>query len=349
MKTRTKFLLFLLPVIAVGVVVLKISLAGGAVDTRKQQTPVVKVEAPTRQTIVQSLRFTGDVLPIQQAQVFAKVYGALDNVYANIGDYVHTGQLLALVDTLVLAQQARESRANYINDSLQFVRAKSLQEQNLAAQQDFDNARTALEVARSNYESALTSLNYAKITAPFSGFITKRYLDPGAVLISTNATVLTLMDLDVMKIMVNVQEKDIPSVTVGTEAVAAVDAYPNKEFTGKVVRLSQALDLGTRTMAVEVDIPNSEHILKPGMFANVSLVIGKRENAITLPTQALQSDQAGSYVFIADSTVAHRVTVKTGIEQDSHTEILSGLQGDEKVITTGQQFARDGGPIRVSR
>ncbi len=328
-------------------VVLKINLAGGAVDTRKQQTPVVKVEQPRRESIVQTVRFTGDVLPIQQAQVFARVYGTLDNVYANIGDFVHKGQLLALVDTLVLAQQCREAQASYVNDSLQFVRAKGLLDRSLIAQQDYDNAQTALKVAQSNYESALTNLLYAKISAPFSGFITKRYLDPGAVLISTNATVFTLMDLDVMKVMVNVQEKDIPSVSVGTEVVIAVDAYPNEQFSGKVVRLSQALDLGTRTMAVEADIPNGDHILKPGMFASVSMIIGKKDDAVTVPSQALQKDQGGTFVFVADSSVARRVAVTVGVEQDSHTEILSGLQGNEKVITTGQQFTRDGGPIRV--
>ncbi len=347
MKTRSKIFLAFIPVLLAAVVIVKISMARGAINTRRQVVPVVKVEHPQRETILRELRFTGDIAPILQAQVFAKVYGPLQDVYTNIGDYVRKDQLLALVDTTVLAEQCRQAQANYINDSVLFNRTKALQAQGLAAQQDFDNAQTAFVVARANFLGARTTLDYARITAPFSGFITKRYLDPGAVLISTNATVFTLMDLETMKVMVNVLEKDIPAVTVGTDAVVAVDAYPNKQFTGKVGRLSQALDLSTRTMAVEVDIPNPDHVLKPGMFANVTLVVSKTDNAITVPTQALQQDAAGPYVLVADSTVAHRRPVTTGPEQDNRTEIVTGLEGNEQVITTGQQFARDGGQIRI--
>lgn len=347
MKTRSKILLALIPIVLAAIVALKISTANGALNTRRQSVPVVKVELPQRATMLNQLHFTGDIAPILQAQVFAKVYGPLQDVYANIGDYVHKDQLLALVDTTVLAEQCRQAQATYINDSVLFARTKALQAQGLAAQQDFDNAQTAYVVARANYTGAQTTLDYARITAPFSGFITKRYLDPGAVLISTNATVFTLMDLETMKVMVNVLEKDVPTIEVGTEAVVTADAYPNKQFTGKVGRLSQSLDLSTRTMAVEVDIPNPDHVLKPGMFANVALVISKRDNAITVPTQAVQQDINGQYVFVADSSVARRRPVTVGPEQDNRTEIVTGLDGTEKIITTGQQFAKDGGQIRI--
>jgi membrane fusion protein (multidrug efflux system) len=347
MKTRSKVMIALLPTLLVAAAVYKISTAEGPADTKKQNVPLVKVEAPKRETIVQSLNLTGDIGPIQQAQVFAKVYGNLEAVYVNLGDAVRKGQVLALVDTTELAQQFQEASASFSNASSQYDRAKALKEKGLVSQQDFDNSETAYKVAKSGLDNARTRLDYAKVTAPFSGIITKRYYDPGAVLTSTNATLFTLMDIDVMKVLVSVLEKDIPRAKIGTEVIVSVDAYPDKEFTGKLVRLAEAVDLSTRTMAVEVDIPNPDHLLKPGMFGTVSIIIDRKSDAVTVPTQAILRDGQGPYVLVADSSKARRVGVTVGADQSSRTEIREGLDGSESIITTGQQYARDGGQIRI--
>ena len=100
-------------------------------------------------------------------------------------------------------------------------------------------------------------------------------------------------------------------------------------------------------MAVEVDIPNRDHLLKPGMFARVSLVVDEHPDMITVPTSAILSDNEGTYVFLASNDKARRVPVNIGIEQDERTEILKGLSGNENIITTGQQFVKDGDPVSV--
>jgi membrane fusion protein (multidrug efflux system) len=100
-------------------------------------------------------------------------------------------------------------------------------------------------------------------------------------------------------------------------------------------------------MAVEVDVRNSNRLLKPGMFARVTIMVSERSNAITVPTRAILGDDKGNYVFVAVNNVAKRFPVQVGAEQDSRTEILKGLTGDENVITTGQQFVKDGGAITI--
>jgi len=134
---------------------------------------------------------------------------------------------------------------------------------------------------------------------------------------------------------------------MGREASVTVDAYPGRTFTGKVTKFAEAVDLSTRTMAVEVDIPNPEHLLRPGMFATVTLTVGEHPDALTLPTQAFLKDDQGLYVFVARQDTARRLRVSTGNEQNSRTEVLSGLDGSEDVITTGQQFVRNNGPVVV--
>ena len=98
---------------------------------------------------------------------------------------------------------------------------------------------------------------------------------------------------------------------------------------------------------MEIDVNNADHSLKPGMFARVTMTIGQRENALTIPAQAILKDAKGAYVLVADKGVAHRKSVTTGAERQSRIEIVAGLEEDANVITTGQQFAKDGGTINV--
>jgi RND family efflux transporter MFP subunit len=347
MKAITKGLIFIIAVAVVVVAVFRISRRDPQTNTGVRMPTLVKVEMPKRQTIIRNLALTGDILPIRQAQVFARVYGNLQSVDANIGDYVSADQILARIDTTELLQRYLQAEAGYQNTLGVYNRAKLLMDQNLISKQDFDDAETNMEIAKENFENARTQLDYAKIMAPFPGFITRRYLDPGVLVTSTNAILFTLADLDTIKVIVNVLEKDVPSVTDGMRAVVTVDALPGREFTGAVTRMGETLDLDTRTMPVEIDISNKDHLLKPGMFAVVSIIISSEDNALTLPTQALLKDAKGYYVFSADKGVARRLDVTLGSEQDSRTEILSGVSETDSVITTGQQFIRDGGPITI--
>jgi RND family efflux transporter MFP subunit len=232
---------------------------------------------------------------------------------------------------------------------LNYERTKELTEQNLIAKQELDNAETAMKVAKANYESAATRLGYASITAPFSGYITKRFLDAGANVTSNNVTLFTLMDIEEMKILINVLEKDIPLIAKGKKAVITVDAYPGKEFYGTVTKLSQAVDLSTRTMAVEVDIPNNEHFLKPGMFANVTLVVDEHKNVITVAIGSLMKDEKGSFVYTVNGNIAHRKNISAGVEQEMKVEILSGIQDGDTIMMVGQQFVKDGAPVIIQQ
>jgi membrane fusion protein (multidrug efflux system) len=266
-----------------------------------------------------------------------------------MGAEVRQGRVLALIDTTELFQQYQQASATFQNAKLTYERTRDLLEQNLVSKQDLDNADATMKVAAAAFETAKTRLGYAWITAPFSGYVTKRYLDQGALVNPNSSTLFTLMDLEMTKVTINVLEKDIPLVTIGKNAVITVDAFPGREFLGSVTRYSEAVDLSTRTMAVEIDIPNPDHMLRPGMFANVSLVVDIHEKALNLPTEAILRDDGGTYVFIANRDVSRKTRITTGIVQDNRTEILSGLDGTEEIITTGQQFCKDSAQVSVQK
>jgi membrane fusion protein (multidrug efflux system) len=347
MKKNTKYPLVALLLVVASIVVYRIIAGNAATDARRLNIPLVKVEAPKRETVTYRLQFTGDMVAVSQANIFSKVSGNLERVYVDMGARVNRDQVLALIDTTELRQQYQQAAATYENARINYQRTKELSEQNLVAKQDIDNAEATMKVARGNYELAVTRLGYATITAPFAGYITRRYLDPGALVTPNSTTLFTLMDLGAMKVIVNVLEKDIPQIKLGKKATVLVDAFPGKEFSGTVTRFSQAVDLSTRTMAVEIDVPNTEYLLKPGMFANVTLVTDEHQNAMTVSTQAILSDDAGTYLYIASNDTARRVPVKIGTEQGSRTEILAGLTGAEQVIMTGQQFVKADGPVSI--
>lgn len=349
MKISKKHIFIGVAIILALAVVYRFVKGGSATDPRRSPAPLVRVELPHVETVVDQLSFTGDILPIQQANIYSKVNGNLEKLYVDIGMYVRENQLLALIDTTELYQQYQQAAATYENARLTYERNKELFGQNLIARQDLDNADAAMKVAKGAYDNMVTRLGYANIEAPFAGFITKRFLDQGANVTSNNTSLFVLMDMESMKITIDILEKDIPLVTVGKKAHIRVDPFPDRVFEGTVTRLSQAVDLSTRTMEIEIEIPNRDHLLKPGMFANVSLVVRELPNSLTLPSMALGNDNQGIYIFILDGTVAHRKSVTTGIEQNGRTQILTGLSATDRVVTVGQQFVKDGGPVAIQQ
>ncbi len=330
-----------------GVVAYKIMGNNPAAETRRQNLPLVKIEKPQRETVIYKLQLTGDVTAIQQANIFSKVSGNLERVYADMGTRVRRNQILALIDSTELHEQFQLAAATFYNTRVKHQRMKQLLEQNLVSKEDVDDAEATMKVAEANFDVAKTRLSYTRITAPFAGYITKRYLDAGALITPGNSTLFILMDLDSVKVVVNILEKDLSRIAQIKKATVTVDAFPGREYNGIVARTNQALDLSTRTLSVEIDIPNPARELKPGMFANVTLIVDERHDAITLPTMAIMKDDSGSYVYANANNTAQRLRVRTGGEQGSRMEIVSGLNGTEDIITTGQQFVKNGGQVVV--
>jgi len=346
-----KYLRIVIPIVVIllSFVIYRIFNSADTGESRRQNVPLVKVSKPSHDTMKYILDFTGDMVAARQANIFSKVSGNLEKVYVDMGAEVRQGRVLALIDTTELFQQYQQASATFQNAKLTYERTRDLLEQNLVSKQDLDNADATMKVAAAAFETAKTRLGYAWITAPFSGYVTKRYLDQGALVNPNSSTLFTLMDLEMTKVTINVLEKDIPLVTIGKKAVITVDAFPGREFLGSVTRYSEAVDLSTRTMAVEIDIPNRDHMLRPGMFANVSLVVDIHEKALNLPTEAILRDDGGTYVFTANHSVSQKTRITTGIVQDNRTEILSGLDGTEEIITTGQQFCKDSAQVSVQK
>jgi len=189
-------------------------------------------------------------------------------------------------------------------------------------------------------------LQNAQIVAPFSGEIVRRNVDNGS-LLSPSTPVVTLVHLETLKVVANVLEKDIALVKIGMKVKILTEAYPDKPFVGTIVRINKALDLATRTLQAEINVPNPGHLLKPGMFARIEVALKEKPGALAVPREAAFEEGGKRFVFVVEGNQAFRRPVVTGIEQDRLIEVVEGLKDGDKVVIRGQESLRDGSAIRV--
>ncbi|MFO0774650.1 MAG: efflux RND transporter periplasmic adaptor subunit [Nitrospiraceae bacterium] len=351
-------------------------------DAKKARIVTVGTAKPLRADMEVRLAYTADISPNQVVNIFSRVDGYISKIPVDKGDFVKANQLLMEIDHTDYVHALNQAKANLNaararvtqqdaavhNALLTLNRMRALIKDQFVSQQDLDTAqvthdgavaqRDSLQAQVRQMEVALqqaeTNLTYSYIRAPYAGFIAERNLDPGAYVTGSTAStstmsrgILSLHDIESVRILIEVVEKDVPLLQVGQPAEVRAEAYPERIFTGTVTRVVQALNRQTRTMTVEVDLPNKDHALKGGMFARVEVIVGTRPNAVQIPIDAVTRLEELQYVYIVKDDTAHRVSVQVGARTEGRIEILSGLSGDEQVVVTGKDLVHDGQPVKV--
>jgi multidrug efflux pump subunit AcrA (membrane-fusion protein) len=189
-------------------------------------------------------------------------------------------------------------------------------------------------------------LQYTQIVAPFSGEISRRHVDAGA-LVSPSTPIVNLIHTETVKVIANVLEKDIPLFKVGMKAKIRTESFPGRLFEGRIARISSALEPVTRTLQAEIEIPNSERLLKPSMFARIEVVLVEKPRALLIPRYAVVLEGGSKAVFIVNGNQAIRKAVVTGYEQDEYIEILEGVSEGDRVIVKGQELIKERSAVRV--
>lgn len=373
----------LIGLVVVGTVVFRLASSGAKDAGRKTRVITVGTATPLIQDLDVRLPYTADILPYQQVNLFSRVDGHIAKIYVDKGDLVKANQLLVEVDHTDYVHAVNRAKANLAaaradvmrqeanirNVKLNLDRMKALISDQFVSQQDLDNAQVNFDVAVAQLESlraqakqmevalsqAETNLAYSYIRAPFTGYVAERNLDPGAFVNgSTGGTstfsrgILNLHEIATVRILIEVVEKDIPLVSIGQKAEVRAEAYPDRVFEGQVTRIVQALNKATRTMTVEVDLPNQDHALKGGMFARVEVVVGRHPNAIQIPIDALTRLEEDQYVYVVKDGKAHQVPVEVGARsEDNRIEVTKGLTGTEPVIVSGKDLVSEGTPVQT--
>jgi membrane fusion protein (multidrug efflux system) len=300
----------------------------------------------------------GEIKPYQEATLYAKVPGYLKTISVDKGDPVKEGALLAEIEVPELIADRARFRAEVEVAGIDYKRLSESQKKapDLVVPQTVDDARGRLEIARANLERTETLLAYAKISAPFSGIITRRLVDPGAFIpaatsgsAAQNAALVTLSDFARVRLQVAVPEAEASLVAVDQPVKLSVDGLPGKTFEGKVTRFSYALDEASKTMLTEIELPNPKFELRPGMYATVKIGLERRPDALLIPTEALVTEKAGTSVFVLAGDKAKKTRVQTGFNDGTQVEILNGLGPDQAVIVVGKQTLNDGQTVKVGQ
>jgi RND family efflux transporter MFP subunit len=245
----------------------------------------------------------------------------------------------------------------------------SKQQPGLIAEQELDDARSKDQESAAQIEVAKASLNsmqqqlgisradshrvqtladYEQIISPFNGVVTMRYADTGSLIQAGTSSdtqsmpVVRVAQSDLLRLRMPVPENDVPYIQVGGEVQIKVNAT-GRTFTGKIVRFTRALDPGTRTMLTEVDVPNPDLLLSPGMYAETNIQLQRKDDTLMLPAEAVVQNGNNAYVLVVDSTNHVEIrNVTLGIQAANQTEILSGLSNGERVIAAGQSEYQSG-------
>lgn len=317
----------------------------------------VRVTRPTHGDIFRYVSLPGSLRANQQATLYAKVPGYLKSIAVDTGDPAKAGQTLAEIEVPeLLADRAKlQAEVKVADADFQRINAAATKAPDLVTPQSVDNARGKREIAQASLDRAETLLGYGKLTAPFSGVVTKRYVDPGAFIPSATsgsaaqtAAVVTVMDFSTVRVQVDVPELEASLVRIGQPVKVSVDGLPGREFNGRVNRQAFALDAATRTMLVEADLPNPGLELRPGMYAAVRIGIEQHTNAVLVPAGAVATENTGASVFLAEGGHARKTAVRTGFNDGAQVEVVGGLKGDETIIVPGKIALTDGSAIQTT-
>ena len=216
-----------------------------------------------------------------------------------------------------------------------------------AAQAQLDLATAQMESSRARMDELKINLANTVITAPVDGFVGKRTLDPGAS-VGANTSFISVVDIRTVRLVINVVEKDLRRINPGTAADIEVDAYPGETFHGRVARVAPILDPASRTAQVEIEIPNSTYRLKPGMYARATFTVEKHDHVLVVPTLAVVDVSGKIGVFLQNGDTANFHPVTVGIEHQDITEIMSGLDEGQKIISTGAAALREGDRVALA-
>lgn len=353
---------------------------------KKTGRPAVKVPVETKTiqkgTICDVSVLSGSLEAKSQFVVAPKVTGWLKKLLVNVGDIVQQNQVIAILDDEEFTQQVEQARAelkvaqanaeNCTSDldmaKREYDRAKALREKQIASASELDVSEGAFNASQAKLKVSLAQvaqkdaalkaadlrLSYTQVRAFWENgvqnrVVGERFVDEGA-LLQINQPIVSVLENDPQTAVVYVIERDYPKMKAGQEAIVTTDAYPDRTFTGTIVRIAPLLKESSRQARVEIEVPNPEHTLKPGMFIRASVEFARHENVTQVPLTALVRRNGKEGVFIADTAnlKARFVPVTTGIINGELAEIskpqISGI-----VITMGNHLLEDGSDITLPK
>jgi RND family efflux transporter MFP subunit len=346
----------------------RMSRDASATRTQEQAGSALKVAVSEPRISARSFEVAlpGSTRALQEATLYARTSGFVSQILADIGDSVREGQLLAVIESPEVDEELLRARVRVQEAKVNFVLAKSTldriqtllksravsEQENDDQQARVNSAEAALRGGEAEVRRLGTLQSFEKIVAPFSGVITSRSTEKGVLITAGSGSALpslfTIAQQDTLRIFLDVPQKYSVAVKAGANAHIQVRERPGQVFEGKVVRTSGSLDRASRTLLVEIHVPNRERTILPGMYVQVKLSLERDEPAILIPARALAILNAGPHVVTIepDGTIKHR-PVTLGRDFGAEIEVSAGLTGSERLVANPSDSLKDGQTVQV--
>ena len=293
-----------------------------------------------------TLTLPADAHSRRETLLFARASGYVKAWYADIGQHVQVGQLLAEITTPELDQQIVQARANLALARTSYTRLAGVKLAGAISKQELDAARAQFAAQQAAVQQLLAQQGFRRVTAPFSGTVTQRNVEVGALVSASNAPGSQLYKLeqtDALRVFVQVPQNFSPAIKAGLKADFLVPEFPGHPFPGRVVRDARALSPDTRTLLTEVRVPNAAGQLRPGSYAQVRFYLPRTAPSVIIPANALVPGGTDSRVAVVQpNKKIHYATVVTGRDFGAQLEITQGLQGGEQLVLNPVETLAEG-------
>jgi len=351
----------------------------GSGSERGAMPVAVEIE-PVKKSVIRDLgNFAGSLAPRSQYMVAPKIAGRLEKLMVNIGDWIERDQLIAVLDDEEYSQQVRQAEADLqvakanleeSKSSLdvakrEWERVQELHKKGISADSELDSVKGAHSTQEARYkvaqaqvshrqaslEAANVRLSYTKIRASWEKgadrrVVGERLVDEGAML-TPNSPILSILEINPLLAVIHITDKDYFRVKRGQTAVISTDALPGKTVSGEIIRIAPLLKETSREARIEIEVPNSEGILKPGMFINVQIEFATLEEATVVPVSSIvkRDNQQGIFLVDMENKIARFVPIKIGISNNELAEIIDPPSLSGLVVTLGQHLLAHGSPV----
>lgn len=315
---------------------------GGEFKMPPTPVEVAKVKAIN---MADKFEAVGTIEAIEGVKIVSEIDASVVSLPFDEGSYIKKGDLIAKLDDSQLSAEVNRAEALYTQSQAAYKRVKSIVDQNAGAPQDLDDALANLQVAKANYELAKAREEKTRIVAPFSGIIGARKVSVGAFL-RTGQVITQLANLNEIRVSFSAPERYLANLKRNAEVIVSSSTFPGYELKGRIISIEPMLDSETRNVNVVARVKNPDRKFRPGMSANVSVILKEMPNALTIPNEAVfaQGNQSFVYLVKDDSTVA-ATPVSLGLQTADVTEVINGLKDGMLVIKAGHQKLFNGAKV----
>ena len=339
-----------------------------AKETEAVSIPTVAVVQPKVEPGNDELVLPGNLQAFEESPIFARTNGYLLRWYKDMGSRIQKGELLAAIDTPEVDQELSQARATREQIKAQLELAKisadrwaNLRKTDAVSQQEADQQASGYQQAQANLAAAEANVrrleqleSFKNVYAPFSGVLTRRTVDPGALInAGAGATGKELFDIarvDPLRVYVSVPQAYAPTMKAGMKAAITLQEFPGQKFLGTIARTADAIDPSTRTLLTEVDVPNKDGKLLPGSFGQVHFATGTSVPRITIPVNSMIFRSEGPRIAVVDNNGKvgfHPITI--GRDFGATLEILGGVVQNDQIIINPSDSLEEGQQVHVAK